>query len=95
LTLFLFRAAAQEPANHNTDQKHHKNQNRSRNKKSPEEKIDIYDRYILKYEKNGQRSEYQTDNLLVIQFFHTGLPAGYTALQKLVSFLFVLLTNNE
>ena len=56
LRLFLFRIAAQKPTNHNTDQKHHKNQYRSWNKKSPEEKVDVYDRNILKYEKDGQRS---------------------------------------
>ena len=70
--LISFGAAAQEPADNDTDQKHHKNQNRSRNKKSPEEKVDVYDRNILEYEKDGQRGKYQADTFFVIQFYHPG-----------------------
>ncbi len=68
LTLFgfAFGAAAQQPANNNTDQKHQKNQHRAGNKKSPEEKADVYDRNILKDEKDGQRRQYKADELLVI-----------------------------
>jgi hypothetical protein len=72
LTLFgfAFGAAAQEPANNNTDQKHQKNQHRAGNKKSPEEKADVYDRNVLKDKKDGQRRQHKTDDFLVIQFFH-------------------------
>ena len=67
---FAFGAATQEPANNDTDQKHQKNQHRAWNKKSPEEKVDVYDRNVLKDEKDGQRRKNQAYDLLVIHFFH-------------------------
>ena len=59
---FAFGAAAQQPANYNTDQKHQKNQHWAWNKKSPEEKADVYDRNILKDEKDGQGRKHQADD---------------------------------
>ena len=70
MTSFSFRAAAQEPANYNTDQKHQENQHRARNKKSPDEKVHAHDRNVLKDEKDGRRRQHKADDLLVIQFFH-------------------------
>jgi len=65
-TSFAFGTAAQEPANGHADQKHHENQYRPWNKKGPEKEGDVYDGNILKYEKDGQRSKYQADDLLEI-----------------------------
>jgi hypothetical protein len=35
-----------------------------------EEKADVYDRNILKDEKDGQRRQHKADDFFVIQFFH-------------------------